>query len=194
MLCSMETKRCNTHNNGEGAELPVSAFSKAPKLKSGYRSNCKQCGSEAATKWREKSGNYEKALANSRKWYAGNYDKIRARHKEYGKNMRDTWKAEDLEGYRRYKSDVHLKHKFGIGVDQYESMLAMQDGKCGICGVPASKHRRLPVDHCHATKAVRGLLCVSCNAALERVETIAGWTEKAKAYLAKFQDVPDPAG
>ena len=63
---------------------------------------------------------------------------------------------------RRHK----LKRLFGITVDQYNEMLAEQDGVCAICRRASPDGRRLHVDHCHKTKTVRGLLCHDCNRGL----------------------------
>lgn len=46
---------------------------------------------------------------------------------------------------------------------QYEAMLSAQGGLCAICRKVNSDGRRLVVDHNHATKEVRGLLCSNCN-------------------------------
>lgn len=51
---------------------------------------------------------------------------------------------------------------YGLTGDDYETLLALQDGKCAICRArPRSK--RLAVDHDHKSGAVRGLLCSRCN-------------------------------
>lgn len=52
--------------------------------------------------------------------------------------------------------------KFGITPEQYDRMLADQNGVCAICERPP-KNRRLAVDHDHDTGRVRGLLCWWCN-------------------------------
>lgn len=39
-----------------------------------------------------------------------------------------------------------------------------QGGVCKICRRPETQRKRLAVDHCHTTGAVRGLLCITCNA------------------------------
>lgn len=47
---------------------------------------------------------------------------------------------------------------------QYDAMLAAQGGVCAIC---RSLGKRRPcVDHCHATGAIRGLLCNRCNSGI----------------------------
>lgn len=58
-----------------------------------------------------------------------------------------------------------LNKNFGIGIEEYDKMLELQDGRCAICGcLPRTK--RLAVDHCHESKAIRGLLCSRCNKGL----------------------------
>ena len=43
-------------------------------------------------------------------------------------------------------------------------LLDAQNGVCAVCKLPS--RRALCVDHCHATRQVRGLLCDKCNTAL----------------------------
>lgn len=57
--------------------------------------------------------------------------------------------------------------RYGITVEQYDSMLAEQNGRCPLCG---DKPKRLFVDHCHKTNEVRGLLCSNCNTVLGMVK------------------------
>lgn len=75
----------------------------------------------------------------------------------------------------------HLKRKFGITLEEYDRMLALQNGGCAACGATepggmGSFH----VDHCHITLRVRKLLCMKCNSCLgyanddpERLEALA---------------------
>lgn len=55
---------------------------------------------------------------------------------------------------------------YGITGEEYEALLAAQDGKCFICEKPP-RAKRLAVDHDHnlgfTREAVRGLLCRRCN-------------------------------
>jgi len=51
---------------------------------------------------------------------------------------------------------------YGITLKQYEKMGRAQEWRCAIC----ERRKRLGVDHCHTTNAVRGLLCISCNSAI----------------------------
>lgn len=92
------------------------------------------------------------------------------------------------QGQRENKRDYHLKRTFGISAQQYQAIFNAQGGICAICSSPPSSGAwgRLVVDHNHATKKNRGLLCRRCNLALERLERDPSWGEKAVAYLAKY--------
>lgn len=57
----------------------------------------------------------------------------------------------------------YLKRSYGISVADYDAMLEAQEGKCAICKQECNVYGRLSVDHCHATKKVRALLCTHCN-------------------------------
>lgn len=71
----------------------------------------------------------------------------------------------------------------GIDHDTYQRMFAAQGGGCAICGA-APKTRKLHVDHSHATGAIRGLLCFTCNRLVAVART---WNdarvEAAREYL-----------
>ena len=63
-----------------------------------------------------------------------------------------------------------LTRSYGITVEEYNRMLAKQEGRCAICKStdPRSPKRinHWYVDHCHETGKVRGLLCNHCNRGL----------------------------
>src|SRR3990167_100511 len=62
-----------------------------------------------------------------------------------------------------------LKDKYGITITQWNKMYKLQDGKCPICCTKLFRYhekqgrRAAPVDHCHKTGLVRGLVCYTCN-------------------------------
>lgn len=67
-----------------------------------------------------------------------------------------------------------------------------QDGKCAICGEKISdrygttseRGKHAYRDHKHGKQVQnRGMLCMRCNLALERLENHDGWERKARAYL-----------
>lgn len=71
-----------------------------------------------------------------------------------------------------------LKHKFGLTVEQYNTMLLEQNGKCAVCPTKPTPEQRLDVDHDHAccpgkkgcSKCIRGLICRRCNVTLGLVK------------------------
>lgn len=65
----------------------------------------------------------------------------------------------------------HLMKMFGITRQQYDELLASQDGCCAICHTdnPSGidpRRKMFCVDHDHETGKIRGLLCINCNRAL----------------------------
>jgi hypothetical protein len=56
----------------------------------------------------------------------------------------------------------HLKQRYGIGAAEVDELIREQGGLCVVCGEREAKQ----VDHDHETGAVRGILCLLCNAAM----------------------------
>lgn len=68
--------------------------------------------------------------------------------------------------------------RYGLTDPQYQELLFDQEYACAICREEVS----LVVDHCHATKRVRGLLCYGCNLRLSALDQ-EGWLDKALKYV-----------
>lgn len=64
---------------------------------------------------------------------------------------------------RRYGVRDWIRMRYGITPEQYDAMVANQDGRCAICLVPQKK---FCLDHCHKTNRIRGMLCNTCNVAI----------------------------
>jgi len=99
------------------------------------------------------------------------------------------WMNDWYKRTRHLRSSDHwrsrnLRIKFKLSVEQYEEMLASQNGVCKICGRPP-RNKRLAVDHDHETGDIRGLLCGPCNTALSHVELTSNFSRKALKYLEK---------
>lgn len=92
-----------------------------------------------------------------------------------------------------WQRDRWLRQTYGIGLREYEVMLAEQSGVCAICRRPETviwrgMLRPLAVDHDHDTGRVRGLLCANCNQGLglfadspDRLRSAAAYVEAHRA-------------
>lgn len=130
---------------------------------------CIKCGmfkdiSGFYTNKTSKSG-YHNACKKCRKEYAKKYQK---------KNM------------RKVRNRAYLS-RYGISIEEYETLYEKQKGCCSICGTSNStgklKYAKLFVDHCHNRDEVRGLLCKSCNIGLGEFKDDVSLLQKAIEYL-----------
>lgn len=99
----------------------------------------------------------------------------------YNRKRREANPAKVYEIERRSK----LKKQYGITPEEYDTMLTAQGGGCAICGAkePGGRTRYFPVDHCHATGVIRGLLCTKCNRGLGLFNDNADRMKRAVKYL-----------
>lgn len=86
----------------------------------------------------------------------------------------------------------NLKRAYGLTVEQYEAMLASQNGVCALCceapksdGVRAAS--RLHVDHDHETGRVRALLCNHCNRGIGAFRDDPELMQRASLYVRKHR-------
>ena len=77
----------------------------------------------------------------------------------------NAWRRSNPSKMKAIDRKGKLRLKYNITVEEYNEMLALQEGVCAICG-KEEKRRPLSVDHCHTTGKIRGLLCSSCNLAV----------------------------
>lgn len=131
---------------------------------------------------------YQKAYAAAHK------EDLAAYHKEY---ERRPYRRERRREYNKAYTKAHghaynLRRKYGITAEQYDAMLSAQGGVCFLCGRPP-KTRRLAVDHCHETGAVRKLLCDKCNRyVVFACERYPERVKRAQLYLAGRLRKPPP--
>ncbi len=107
----------------------------------------------------------------------------RAAHPGYGAQKMREFALRNRHKLIGYK----LKATYGISIEQYDEMLLRQHGCCGICGLHQDQQpRRMAVDHNHATKQIRMLLCVKCNFAIGHMNDDHRLAARLYAYLKKF--------
>jgi hypothetical protein len=99
-------------------------------------------------------------------------------HKENYRRYRETEKG------RRTCKNVQLRNKFGITIEEYESILKIQRYMCALCREPLSlhKYRDTCVDHCHRTSKIRGIIHRKCNLRLQALDDYL-WMKYAIEYL-----------
>ena len=83
-------------------------------------------------------------------------------------DRKKAWATNKMAHTKGYERKRALKRCHGMSLEDYDRMLAAQDGKCATCDKPEAQSRwaRLYVDHNHATGQIRGLLCHRGNFAL----------------------------
>lgn len=81
----------------------------------------------------------------------------------------------------KIKQNYQLQWKYGITIEQYESMLADQNYACAVCNI--KEPRTFVVDHCHTTGKVRSILCNCCNLIIGMVKEDVTVLEQLSKYI-----------
>ena len=82
----------------------------------------------------------------------------------------------------------HLKRRYGITQEDFDRLVAGQEGKCAICQTLPSGIKPWHVDHNHATGKIRGVLCHHCNTGLGNLKDNVAVLKRAIAYLEKSNE------
>lgn len=86
----------------------------------------------------------------------------------------------------------YLKRQYGITTEDYDRMLAAQNGCCAVCGSDSPGDGRkhyFDIDHNHVTGKIRGLLCRPCNIAVGCLKESVDTAMSVAAYLVQFETV-----
>lgn len=151
--------------------------------KNGISSSCKQCKDEQNKSWKIKNPEKDRAIGRELRRRA--IIKYPERYKSYNKTYDLRNRDARLLGARKRK----LKNKFNITPEKYNQMLLDQKGKCKICdseNTGAKTFKHFPVDHCHKSGIVRGLLCNRCNSGLGNFRDDINNLNKAIKYLKEY--------
>lgn len=118
-------------------------------------------------------------------------DKKSYRCKNCDNKARRTWSTTNVSKARLSSRKRNLKYKYDMSIEEYEDLLSLQNGGCGICDaqINASAYGKnvspsFSVDHDHTTLRVRGLLCNRCNRAIGLFNDNVELLTKAVIYLA----------
>lgn len=84
---------------------------------------------------------------------------------------------------QRDSENARLKRLYGITIEQYLTLVTLQNGCCKICGIKPSY--KLAIDHNHTTRKIRGLICIPCNLALGNLQNKPSLCRLAAKYLAE---------
>lgn len=121
--------------------------------------------------------NREKAL----RYYWGNLEKVRARHREYAKARN----ADDPSLKRR----ARLKASYGMTPEEWLEMFEAQGCRCAICGSDKPNAKTgWNTDHCHKSGKVRFILCAHCNRGLGAFRDNPEWLRRAAEMLEEIEN------
>ena len=83
----------------------------------------------------------------------------------------------------RSHRERQLRRRYRMFLEDYDRILAEQNGGCGVCGIKI--RGVLNVDHNHVTGQVRGLVCNRCNLVVGMFESPTDVIAQVAGYLAE---------
>lgn len=119
------------------------------------------------------------------------------------KVARSRYRKAQREADPTHGRSVELRQKYGLSIEQFDTMLAAQGGVCAICDKtePGGRWGTWHVDHDHGCcpgsrscgGCIRGLLCHSCNTALGHLADSPILMRKAADYVERqvCKQLPD---
>ena len=126
-----------------------------------------------------------KDLSHYKKWNNQCKKCLNYKNKQY--------RLKNKEKIKGSKRASDLKAKFGISVEEYSEILNNQEGVCAICKSDKPDvngyRNNFPVDHCHKTGKIRGLLCDRCNRGLGFLRDDTEILKSAILYLEKSNEI-----
>ncbi len=178
-------KRCSKC----GKKKAAGNFARNRATKDGLQTWCKACHLPLQRKWNEE--NKERRRELGRRWFNENRDVALAQRRERYAETRTASNARRRQWERQNKDKVAAFNRrknitrYGLTEAKYAAMLDAQGGVCALCK-SAPKAKRLHIDHCHAGRGVRGLLCGNCNLGIGNFKDSPTLLRAAATYLESF--------
>lgn len=136
---------------------------------------------EYQSKWRKKPENNKKNRAYAL-WYSRN-----RRTAEQSNEACRKYRESHKEQYKLQQRKKHLRLKYGLSLEQFNLILASQNGTCAICHTDNWGPYGPVVDHDHLTDKTRGILCNKCNLGIGHLNDSVSLLENAAGYLKKYR-------
>jgi len=122
----------------------------------------------------------EKAVARAR-----NPEKFAAAKAAQRKNSILRQRRDDPIAYQLKNKNRKLREKYGITLAQRAQLIIDQDNRCKVCEISFDdiKPQNAHIDHDHATRVVRGILCSNCNLGIGNFRDSIKSLERAIIYI-----------
>ena len=108
-------------------------------------------------------------------------------------------KTERSEKSMRTRRGYWLARRYGVTLDDFDAMLALQKNRCAVCeamltlpGHGSVQPTDATVDHCRRSGRVRDLLCARCNEILGSVNDDIALLRKLSEYVKRHGAVASP--
>lgn len=111
-------------------------------------------------------------------------------NKEQMAKYSEKYRLKYIKTYADYARNTKYKQNYGITIEDYDRMFALQNNRCALCGSTESfgRSEHFFVDHNHSTGKIRDLLCNHCNTGLGKFRENIELLEKAIQYLKKHSE------
>lgn len=158
------TKQCSLCTETK----PLSAYYRNPKGRLGHQARCIECMKTVAKERRERNKarpDNPRATMTDEAWYGAYKERVHAAREarlKAKKERRLALKRSNEEQAQAVARAGSLRRLYNITPEQYDDILAVQQGVCAMCQRPP-KNRRLAVEHDHQTHRIHGLACIKDN-------------------------------
>ena len=147
------------------------------------RAVCKDCKKTQTATWRMANPNKAREAVN--RWLE------KPENKQRNKELMRSWYLRNRDRVRSAAHRNHLRRTYNLALEQFESILMAQQGKCALCLLPFDDTNKPFVDHDHACcpgntscgNCIRGLIHSRCNKVLGMAGDSVDILERAIAYL-----------
>lgn len=167
-------------------------FYRHPASKYGLTPKCKSCvniqNKESHAKRLLANPSLIKEQANNRTkaFYQRNKEKLQEKHRLAKRKksvlLKETGKWDNYLNEKRAA-------KYGMSVEQLESLFKSQNNSCAICECTEPPgNTKWNIDHCHSSSKVRFILCCHCNRGLGAFKDKPEFMRKAANLLEGFSN------